>query len=84
MNIEPGVLVSKLRDMYPLIEKHGLDVSLDFDQNEDEWIVTLAKGKHALSTHLARKDAEACLDGIQCLYMGVQIGQFVTNFEAEE
>lgn len=84
MNIEPVTLVSKLRDMYPQIKQHGLDVSLDFDQNEDEWIVTLAKGKHALSTHLAKKDAEDCLSGIHCLYMGMQISQFVTNFEAEE
>ena len=84
MDIKPVTLVSKLRDMYPQIKQHDLDLSLDFDQSEDEWIVTLTKGKHALSTHLGRKDAEACLSGIQCLYMGMQIGQFVTNFEAEE
>ncbi len=84
MNIEPVTLVSKLREMNPQIGQHGLDLSLDFDRSEDEWTVTLAKGKHALKTHLARKDAEDCLSGIQCLYMGVKIGEFVANFEAEE
>lgn len=84
MNIEPAILVSKLREMYPQIGQHGLDLSLNFDKGGDEWIVTLAKGKHKLSTHLGRKDAEACLEGVQCIYLGVQISQFVTNFEAEE
>ncbi len=84
MDLKPELLNSKLRDMYPQIEQHGLDLSLNFDKNEDEWLVTLIKGKHALSTHLARKDAEECLEGIRCLYLGFKIGEFVANFEAEE
>jgi hypothetical protein len=82
MNIDPKVLTSKLIEMYPEIKKHDLDVSACFDEKKDAWIVQLAKGKHELTTHLERKDAEACLDGVQCIYLGVQIGQFVKNFES--
>jgi hypothetical protein len=70
--------------MYPEIIKHALSFSLSFDTDTDSWIVTLSKGKHKLTTHLEKKDAEACLDGIQCIYLGVQIGQFVKNFEQDE
>jgi hypothetical protein len=84
MEIEPKTLEIKLRQMYPEIEKHGLSLATCFDANKDAWLVQLAKGKHELTTHIEKKDAEACLDGVQCIYLGVQIGQFVKNFEADE
>ncbi len=84
MDIDPKALEFKLREMYPEIKKHDLGLSVCFDEKKDAWIVQLSKGKHELTTHLERKDAEACLDGIQCIYLGVQIGQFVKNFESSE
>jgi hypothetical protein len=82
MDIDQKALESKLREMYPEIKKHDLALSATFNDKKDAWIVQLSRGKHELTTHLERKDAEACLDGIQCIYLGVQIGQFVKNFEA--
>jgi hypothetical protein len=84
MSVEPKALDAKLREMYPEIAKHKLNLSLNFDGKKDAWIVKLVKGAHELTTHLEKKDAEACVDGIQCVYLGVQIGQFVENFEAAE
>ena len=84
MSVDSNVLKSKLQEMYPEIEKHQLDLSLNFDANKDAWIVDLKHQQHELTTHLERKDAEACLDGVQCIYLGVQIAQFIKNFEAEE
>lgn len=84
MNAESNMLSAKLRGIYPEIAKYNLDMSMNFDDKKDAWIVKLAKGRHELTTHLEKKDAEACLKGIQCVYLGVQIGQFVKNFEAGE
>jgi hypothetical protein len=84
MKIDSSILESKLREMYPEIKKHDLALSTSLDTNKDAWIVQLSKGKHELTTHLEKKDAEACLDGVQCIYLGVQIGQFVENFELSE
>lgn len=84
MSVDPNALKSKLREMYPEIEKHNLNLGLSFDDSKDAWIVELSKGEHELTTHLEGKDAEECLDGIECVYLGVQIGQFVKNFEAGE
>ena len=77
-------LGAKLREMYPEIDSHGLDLELAFDHEKDAWIVSLRKGAHELTTHLERKDADDCLEGVECVYLGVQIGQFLKNFEAEE
>ena len=82
MSVDPKALAAKLREMYPEIGKHALDLSLNFDDKKGAWIVKLVKGKHELTTHLEKKDAEACLEGIQCVYLGVQVGQFVKNFES--
>jgi hypothetical protein len=84
MSADPEALATKLRQMYPEIQSHGLGLSLEFDAGGDEWMVHLSKGRHKLSTHLGGKDAEACLQGVQCIYLGVQIAQFVKNFEAGE
>ncbi|MDR3555173.1 MAG: hypothetical protein P4L55_10500 [Syntrophobacteraceae bacterium] len=84
MNVDSKTLESKIREMYPEIVQHDLSISLNFDEGTDSWIVKIFKGQHNLATHLEKKDAEACLEGIQCIYLGVQIGQFVKNFELEE
>lgn len=84
MSVDPRALDAKLREMYPEIVKHGLSLSLHFDPEKDAWIVKLVKGTHELTTHLETKDAEACFQGIQCIYLGVQISQFLQNFESGE
>jgi hypothetical protein len=84
MKVDSKTLESKIREMYPEIVQHDLSLSMNFDEGTDSWIVKIFKGPHNLATHLEKKDAEACLEGIQCIYLGVQIGQFVKNFELEE
>lgn len=84
MSVDVKSLDSKLREMYPDIDRYGFDMSLNFDENKDAWIVMLKHGQHELTTHLDRKDAEACLEGKKCVYLGVQVGQFVENFEKGE
>jgi len=82
MSVNVKDLEGKLIEMYPEIKSHKMDLSLDFDNSKDEWIVGLKKGSHSLTTHLENKDAEDCLNGIKCVYLGVQISQFIKNFEA--
>jgi hypothetical protein len=74
-------LAAKLKEMYPEIQEHGLDLDLEFNQEKNYWIIKLSKGDHRLHTLLNKDDADACLEGTQCVYLGVQIGQFVKNFE---
>jgi hypothetical protein len=74
-------LKDKITEMYPEIEKHGISVSLDFDAQKNAYIVRFKKSGHELATHLEKKDADECMNGIKCVYLGVQIAQFIKNFE---
>jgi hypothetical protein len=74
-------LVAKLRTLYPEIDAHGMEVSASYDHDKHAWVVKLAKGKHELTTHLEKKDADGCMEGVQCIYLGVQIAQLIKNFE---
>ena len=77
-------LKQKILEMYPEITKHGISLSLDFSKEKNAYIVKFSKGKHELTTHLEKKDADDCMDNIKCVYLGVQVGQFVRNFEEAE
>jgi len=77
-------LAQRLREMYPGIAEHGLDLELEYKPDKEYWIVKLEQGDFKLHTFLDKKDADACLEGVQCVYLGVQIGQFVENFKLLE
>ena len=74
-------LAAKLRTIYPEIEANGIELGVEFDHEKGAWIVTFAKGGHRLATHLEKKDADGCMEGVQCVYLGVQIAQLIRNFE---
>ncbi len=57
MSVDPKALESKLREMYPDIDKYGFGLSLTFNEQKDAWIVKLTHEKHELTTHL---EAERC------------------------
>lgn len=74
-------LKEKILEMYPEIEKNGISVGLTFDEQKNAYIVDFKKENQELTTHLEKKDADECMNGIKCVYLGVQIGQFIKNFE---
>ncbi|MFN3480275.1 MAG: hypothetical protein ACK415_07790 [Thermodesulfovibrionales bacterium] len=74
-------LKEKILEMYPEIEKNGISVGLTFDEQKNAYIVDFKKEDQELTTHLEKKDADECMNGIKCVYLGVQIGQFIKNFE---
>ena len=74
-------LQAKITEMYPEIGKHNLSVSLDFNETKNAYILTFRRGKDELTTHLEKHDADECMNGIKCVYLGVQVAQFISNFE---
>jgi hypothetical protein len=74
-------LEDKILEMYPEISKNGISVSLDFDESKNAYIVKFKKDAKELTTHIEKKDADDCMNNIKCVYLGVQIGQFIKNFE---
>ena len=84
MNYTDKALKKKIAEMYPEIADHNMSIGLDFNKEKNAYIVTFKRGNEELSTHLEKKDADECMDGIKCVYLGVQIAQFMKNFEQRE
>ncbi len=77
-------LKDKIEAMFPEVERHGIAVSLDFSEEKKAYIVKFKKGKHELTTYLEKKDADECMEGLKCVHLGVQLGEFAKNFEEPE
>lgn len=84
MTYSPDDLKAKIVDFYPEFEKHQLDTDLTFDKDKNAYVIKIQKGGHKLTTFLDKPDADACLDGKKCVYLGLHIAEFVKNFEEEE
>jgi hypothetical protein len=74
-------LQDKILEMYPEISRNGIVVSLEFDEAKNAYIVKFRRDNKELTTHLEKKDADDCMENIKCVYLGVQVGQFIKNFE---
>ena len=74
-------LCKKNQEIYPDVGKCGIDVDVDYDKTEQTWVVNLKSGKKELKTFLEQKDAELCMDGKQCVSLGIEINQLKDSIE---
>ncbi len=77
-------LKNKILEMYPEIEDHRVSVGLDFDEQTDAYILTFKRGTESLTTRLEKQDADDCMNGIKCVSLGIQVAQFIGNFEERQ
>jgi hypothetical protein len=70
-----------IREIYPDIGDCGIDVDVEYDEAEKVWVVDLRKDQHGLKTHLELDEADACMEGKQCVSLGIQIGQLTDNIK---
>jgi hypothetical protein len=77
-------LKDKIMEMYPEIGDEKLSVGIDFSEEKNAYVVTFRRGTEILTTHLEKTDADECMNGIKCVYLGVQVAQFIKNFEDRE
>lgn len=79
--IDKKQICQKIREIYPDIGACGIDVQVDYDATQKRWVVDLKKDAHELKTYLDPGDAEACLEGRQCVGLGIEIAQLRGNIE---
>jgi hypothetical protein len=84
MTYTNAALKDKVVEMYPEIKEHQLSVELDFDEGKNAYILTFKRGDAVLTTHLEKQDADECMNGVKCVYLGFQVAQFIKNFEERE
>ncbi len=76
-------LCEKIKSIYPGIGECGIDVEVDYSEAKKAWVVDLKQGEHHLTTHLEPEDADACIEGKECVYLGTQIAQLVDNIKKQ-
>ncbi len=79
--IDKSELCEKIRSMYPDIGECGIDVDVEYNEDQKTWIVELKKDNHELKTFLEDGDAEMCMLNKQCVSLGIEIAQLRGNIE---
>ena len=76
-------LCQKIIELYPDLGACEIDVDAFYSAAKGTWIVELKKGDHTLRHHLEKHDARDCIDGKQCVSLGLEIAQLKKNIEAK-
>ena len=79
--IDKKELCEKITAIYPDIGTCGIDIDVVYDEGKKAWMVDLKKDAHHLQTRLEIDEAEMCLDGKQCVSLGIQVAQLVDNIK---
>ncbi len=74
-------LKERLTQLHPDIQKLGIEVSLIFDGNKDAYEVKLMKDGEEFIAYLDRRDADDCLNGVECYHLGLAVADFVQRFK---
>ncbi len=74
-------LCEQIRSVYPDIGECGIDIDVNYDKNNNVWVVNLKNGNHTLQTYLELEDANMCMEGKQCIGLGMQIYQLKDNIK---
>jgi hypothetical protein len=77
-------LCKKITELYPEIGSCGIDVTVDFDSAKKAWVIDLKKDDHELKHYLDKPEAEECMEGKQCVALGLDIAQLKKHIENEQ
>ena len=79
--IDKTQLCKKILEIYPDIGQCGIDLDVDYDDEQQRWVVHLEKDAHRIKTYLEDGDAELCLMGRQCVSLSIEINQLRDSVE---
>lgn len=77
-------LCEKITRLYPEIGVCGIDISVSRNTSEQTWVVHLNKDNHKLRHFLELKDADRCMDGKECVALGLDIAQLRRNIKGQQ
>ncbi len=74
-------LCEKIKAIYPDVGECGIDVNVEYDEAQKHWVVDLKKDQQQLRHYLPEPDADACMEGTQCVSLGIEIAQLRDNIK---
>ncbi|MGD9949974.1 MAG: hypothetical protein AB7U29_16070 [Desulfobulbus sp.] len=83
-NYSEHELCQRITALYPNIGECGKDITVSYNEPERAWMVHLEKGIYSLDHFLETVDADPCMDGKQCIALGLEIAQLKNNLEGKQ
>jgi hypothetical protein len=77
-------LCNKITNLYPDIGECGIDITVDFEEAKNAWVIELHKDNHHLKHYLDLPEARQCMEGEQCVALGLDIAQLKKNIRHEQ
>ena len=77
-------LCAKITQIYPEIGECGIDINVRFDDEKKAWVVDMVKDSHNLKHYLDIPEADHCMDGKECVSLGLEIAQLRKNIERKQ
>ncbi len=74
-------LKDMIYELHPEIVQRAMNLSASFDEAKNAYVLKFSRGGRELSTYLDKQDADECMEGKKCIHLGVQIAQFLYDFE---
>ncbi|MFC1837791.1 hypothetical protein ACFLYW_03835 [Thermodesulfobacteriota bacterium] len=82
--LDKNELCKKIQEMYPEVGQCGIDLKVNFDKHQNAWVVNLKKDTHELKHFLENPDADACMEGKQCVALELEIAQLIKNIQGKQ
>jgi hypothetical protein len=76
-----AIICEKIMSLYPDIGTCGIDLDVSWDTKEETWLVHLKKETHELNHYLSTLDADKCIEGKQCVSLGLEVAQLQRNIK---
>ena len=70
-------LCNKIHEIYPEMGNCDKDLNVDWDSEKNVWQVNFEKNGHRIMHYLEDEDAAPCIEGKQCIGLGIEFGQFL-------
>ena len=77
-------LCEKITAMYPEIGECNINIEVHHDDEKNVWVVDLKKDGHDLKHFLEYPDADNCMEGKQCVSLGLEIAQLRKNIKGQQ
>ena len=77
-------LCERIVELYPDIGVCGINIDVAKDNSENAWVVHLEKDSHKLDHFLELMDADRCMEGEECIALGLDIAQLRKNIEGKQ
>lgn len=77
-------LCNQITSLYPDIGECGIDIDVSYNDQEKTWVVQLEKDAHSLIHFLEIMEADKCMEGKQCVSLGLEIAQLLKNIQGRQ